>query len=70
VTGGSGEIETVMPRPAFDASAHHRRVLGQVEQDRPGLRQGVLAQACRGRGAGKLQSYEMSSAKINQLTVG
>ena len=44
----SGEIETAMPGHSRDAFTHDRQcVLGQVDQDRPRLRHGVLAQARR-----------------------
>ncbi len=46
-----GEIETAMPGHSRDPLAHDRqRVLGQVDQDRPRLRHGVLAQARRAGG--------------------
>jgi len=43
-----GKIETAMAGHSRDAFAHDQeRVLGQVDQDRPRLRHGVLAQARR-----------------------
>ena len=43
-----------MPGHSLDTLAHDpKRVLGQVDQDRPRLRHGVLAQARRARGYGE-----------------
>ena len=47
-------IETAMPGHSLDPLAHDRqRVLGQVDQNRPRLRHGVLAQARRAGGYGE-----------------
>src|SRR5208282_4024879 len=46
-----GEIKTAMPGHSLDALAHdQKRVLGQIDQNWPWLRHGVLAQARRAGG--------------------
>ena len=62
-----GETQTAMLRDSLDALAHNRqRVLGQVDQDRPRLRHGVLSQAHRAVATLKA----MSSPSMSSRTLG